>query len=408
MKESILKSKLSKSAIKIGAGSPTDAGLGFRGNTNHPDPIQLSGGIPDEPSLPVTDFTEMLISASKQETEGSYNYGGWFGYDGLREHLAKRQSVFDNKKLKLNNFIIHNGSSGALENVCRTLLDPNDVVIVEKPSYSGTVRAIRGFNCEVVEVDMDTNGINISQLELEISKIKNSGKTIKFIYTIPDFHNPTGYLTSDEVKIKLCEIAQQEDIFIVEDATYSELYFDSTQPAPLYSFDKNYRVIKMGTFSKIISTGIRVGWIQAHEDLIQAFSQTRFDMGNSPLIQRALSLYMSKDLLDQHVDIVRNIYKNKMETLTSSLIENCEPYIEFYKPRGGFFLWVKIKGVTNKELTSEASNDGVMFPSGSLFYADRDENTWTSHVRMAYSRSSIDQIKEATRRLKQTFLRIVD
>ena len=408
MKESILKSKLSKSAIKIGAGSPTDAGLGFRGNTNHPDPIQLSGGIPDEPNLPVTDFTEMLISASKQETEGSYNYGGWFGYDGLREHLAKRQSVFDNKKLKLNNFIIHNGSSGALENVCRTLLDPNDVVIVEKPSYSGTVRAIRGFNCEVVEVDMDTNGINISQLELEISKIKNSGKTIKFIYTIPDFHNPTGYLTSDEVKIKLCEIAQQEDIFIVEDATYSELYFDSTQPAPLYSFDKNDRVIKMGTFSKIISTGIRVGWIQAHEDLIQAFSQTRFDMGNSPLIQRALSLYMSKDLLDQHVDIVRNIYKNKMETLTSSLIENCEPYVEFYKPRGGFFLWVKIKGVTNKELTSEASNDGVMFPSGSLFYADRDENTWTSHVRMAYSRSSIDQIKEATRRLKQTFLRIVD
>ena len=408
MKESILKSKLSKSAIKIGAGSPTDAGLGFRGNTNHPDPIQLSGGIPDEPNLPVTDFTEMLISASKQETEGSYNYGGWFGYDGLREHLAKRQSVFDNKKLKLNNFIIHNGSSGALENVCRTLLDPNDVVIVEKPSYSGTVRAIRGFNCEVVEVDMDTNGINISQLELEISKIKNSGKTIKFIYTIPDFHNPTGYLASDEVKIKLCEIAQQEDIFIVEDATYSELYFDSTQPAPLYSFDKNDRVIKMGTFSKIISTGIRVGWIQAHEDLIQAFSQTRFDMGNSPLIQRALSLYMSKDLLDQHVDIVRNIYKNKMETLTSSLIENCEPYVEFYKPRGGFFLWVKIKGVTNKELTSEASNDGVMFPSGSLFYADRDENTWTSHVRMAYSRSSIDQIKEATRRLKQTFLRIVD
>tara|TARA_B100000073_G_scaffold132846_1_gene108821 strand:- start:3458 stop:4684 length:1227 start_codon:yes stop_codon:yes gene_type:complete len=408
MKESILKSKLSKSAIKIGAGSPTDAGLGFRGNTNHPDPIQLSGGIPDEPSLPVTDFTEMLISASKQETEGSYNYGGWFGYDGLREHLAKRQSVFDNKKLKLNNFIIHNGSSGALENICRTLLDPNDVVIVEKPSYSGTVRAIRGFNCEVVEVDMDTNGINISQLELEISKIKNSGKTIKFIYTIPDFHNPTGYLTSDEVKIKLCEIAQQEDIFIVEDATYSELYFDSTQPAPLYSFDKNDRVIKMGTFSKIISTGIRVGWIQAHEDLIQAFSQTRFDMGNSPLIQRALSLYMSKDLLDHHVDIVRNIYKNKMETLTSSLIENCEPYVEFYKPRGGFFLWVKIKGVTNKELTSEASNDGVMFPSGSLFYADRDENTWTSHVRMAYSRSSIDQIKEATRRLKQTFLRIVD
>ena len=408
MKESILKSKLSKSAIKIGAGSPTDAGLGFRGNTNHPDPIQLSGGIPDEPSLPVTDFTEMLISASKLETEGSYNYGGWFGYDGLREHLANRQSVLDNTKLTLNNFIIHNGSSGALENVCRTLLDPNDVVIVEKPSYSGTVRAIRGFNCEVVEVDMDINGININQLELEISKIKNSGKTIKFIYTIPDFHNPTGYLTSDEVKLKLCEIAQQEDLFIVEDATYSELYFENTQPTPLYSFDKNHRVIKMGTFSKIISTGIRVGWIQAHEDMIQAFSQTRFDMGNSPLIQRALSLYMSKDLLDPHVDIVRNIYKNKMETLTSSLIENCGPYVEFYKPKGGFFLWVKIKGVTNKELTSEASNDGVMFPSGSLFYADRDETKWTSHVRMAYSRSSIDQIKEATERLKETFLRIVD
>ena len=164
----------------------------------------------------------------------------------------------------------------------------------------------------------------------------------------------------------------------------------------------------MGTFSKIISTGIRVGWIQANEDLIKAFSQTRFDMGNSPLIQRALSLYVSEGLLEPHVSVVRNIYKDKMEALTTNLIKNCDPYVEFYKPRGGFFLWVKIKGVTNKELTTEASNDGVMFPSGSLFYADRDESTWTEHVRMAYSRVSIDRITEATVRLKSTFLRIVD
>ena len=144
-------------------------------------------------------------------------------------------------------------------------------------------------------------------------------------------------------------------------ADTSELYFDEDQPTPLYSIDNNERVIKMGTFSKIISTGIRVGWIQANEDLIKAFSQTRFDMGNSPLIQRALSLYISEGLLEPHVSVVRNIYKDKMEALTTNLIKNCDPYVEFYKPRGGFFLWVKIKGVTNKELTTEASNDGVMF-----------------------------------------------
>ena len=408
MNESIIKSKLSKSAVRIGAGSPTDAGLGFRGNSNHPDPIQLSGGIPDEPSLPIVDFTEMLTKASKEQTEGSYNYGGWFGYDGLRENLSVRQSFLDRKKLTFNNFIIHNGSSGALENVCRTLLDPEDVVIVEKPSYSGTVRAIRGFNCDVVEVDMNENGIDITKLKTEIDNLKSSGKTIKFIYTIPDFHNPTGYLTTDDTKKQLCEIAQKEDLLIVEDATYSELYFDDDQPTPLYSIDNNERVIKMGTFSKIISTGIRVGWIQANEDLIKAFSQTRFDMGNSPLIQRALSLYVSEGLLEPHVSVVRNIYKDKMEALTTNLIKNCDPYVEFYKPRGGFFLWVKIKGVSNKELTTEASNDGVMFPSGSLFYADRDESTWTEHVRMAYSRASIDRIIEATVRLKSTFLRIVD
>jgi len=408
MKESIIKSKLSQSALNIGAGSPTDAGMSFRGETDHPNPIQIAGGIPDFPTLPISDFTQMLEQASLEETEGSYNYGGWFGYDGLREQIAKRQTILDRKKLTLDNFIVHNGSSGALENVCKTLLDPEDVVIVEQPSYSGTVRAIRGFNCDVVEVKMNNDGIDIPELKSTISNLKNKGKNIKFIYTIPDFHNPTGILTSDKVKAELCEISSSEDIFIVEDATYSELYFNDNQPTPLFSLDDSDKVIKLGTFSKIISTGIRVGWIQAHESVIQACSQTRFDMGNSPLIHRALSLYLSNDLLDDHVNNMRQIYRKKMEFFTENLINNCEPYVEFQKPSGGFFLWVSIKGVTNKELRKAASEDGVMFPSGSLFYTDRDETKWTSHVRMAFSKSSLEELKEATERLQKTFQRIVD
>ena len=408
MKESILKSKLSISALNIGAGTPTDAGMSFRGETTHPNPIQIAGGIPDFPTLPVSDFTQMLEQASLEETEGSYNYGGWFGYDGLREQIAKRQTVLDRKKLTLDNFIVHNGSSGALENICKTLLDPKDVVIVEQPSYSGTVRAIRGFNCDVVEVKMNKDGIDIAELKSTISNLKNNGKNIKFIYTIPDFHNPTGILTSDKVKTELCKISSSEDIFIVEDATYSELYFHEKQPTPLFSLDNSNKVIKLGTFSKIISTGIRVGWIQAHESIIQACSQTRFDMGNSPLIHRALSLYLSNDLLDDHVNEMRQIYRQKMEFFTENLINNCEPYVEFQKPSGGFFLWVSIKGVTNKELRKAASDDGVMFPSGSLFYIDKDENKWTSHVRMAFSKSSLEELKEATERLQKTFQRIVD
>ena len=202
--------------------------------------------------------------------------------------------------------------------------------------------------------------------------------------------------------------SSSEDIFIVEDATYSELYFNGNQPTPLFSLDDNDKVIKLGTFSKIISTGIRVGWIQAHESIIQACSQTRFDMGNSPLIHRALSLYLSTNLLNDHVDSMRQIYREKMECFTENLMNNCEPYVKFHKPTGGFFLWVSIKGVTNKELRQAASEDGVLFPSGSLFYTDRDESKWTSHVRMAYSKSSLAELKEATERLQKTFQRIVD
>ena len=112
----------------------------------------------------------------------------------------------------------------------------------------------------------------------------------------------------DKVKAELCNIASSEDIFIVEDATYSELYFHEKQPTPLFSLDNSNKVIKLGTFSKIISTGIRVGWVQAHESIIQACSQTRFDMGNSPLIHRALSLYLSNNLLNDHVNEMRQIY----------------------------------------------------------------------------------------------------
>ena len=401
-----IESLLSSAARGISAGNATDAGRMWRLPTEHPDPIVLAGGVPDETFMPLKKIIDGLTKAIKEEAEESLMYGGWFGYQRCREAIANRQNDIEGISLTADNIIMHNGSSGCLENILKAFLQPGDVSIIESPSYSGTVRAIQGYEADVVDIPMGENGINPSVFENTVAKIQASGRMVKMFYTIPDYHNPMGYVTSLETRQDILNICSKNGILIAEDAAYTELYFDAPPPPSYYALSDGHGVIKMCSFSKIVATGLRSGWIQARAEFTEPLTRVRFDMGNSPLVHYALADLILSGELDNHVDAMRSLYKNKCQALIKSLRQYCDPYIEVVEPEGGYFLWVKCKQGNALDVTHAAAAEGLVFPSGSVFYLDRDQNT--THIRLAYTRAPFEQLEESGKRLQRAFEKVLD
>ena len=397
---------LSSGARNIGAGSATDAGRFWRLPTEHPDPIVLAGGIPDDTALPVEDIIKGFTKAIENNASDALMYGGWYGYEGCRDAIANRQNRLEGTSLESNNIIMHNGSSGCLENVCKAFIEAGDVVIVESPSYSGTVRAIRGFQAEVIEVPMDSDGINVANFRQTIQRLCEQGKRIKLFYTIPDYHNPMGSVTSLDVRRSVLEICARNKIIIVEDAAYTELYYDAPPPPSYYALSDGHGVIRLCSFSKIIATGLRCGWIQAREEFADPLTKVRFDMGNSPLVHYALTDFIESGKLEEHVVSMRTLYRDKCKAMISSLRENCESYVEVEEPKGGFFLWVKCKKGKASELIQASADEGLIFSLGSIFFLDKgiDDN----HFRLAFTRAPFEHLDEAGKRLRRAFEKILD
>ena len=397
---------LSDAAKGIGAGSATDAGRFWRLPTEHPDPIVLAGGIPDDTALPIKDLIESFSKSIEEDFTDSLMYGGWFGYEGLRQLIADRQNKIEGTNLLADNIIMHNGSSGCLENICKAFVGPGDVAIVESPSYSGTVRAIRGFQAEVIEVPMSIEGINPDLFRETVESLMAQGKRVKLFYTIPDYHNPMGNVTTLEIRKSILEICAEHKILIAEDAAYTELYYDTPPPPSYYALSDGHGVIKMCSFSKILATGLRSGWIQARDKLAEPLTKVRFDMGNSPLVHYALADLIGSGKLDTHINSMRALYKSKCQTMIDSLKKYCGPYIELDEPKGGYFLWVKCTQINAFDLIQAAAEEGVVFPLGSIFYVDSSLDT--SHFRLAFTRAPFEHLEEAGKRIGKAFEKVLD
>ena len=393
---------LASAALGIGAGTPTDVGRSWTPPTAHPDPIALTGGIPDGPTMPVDDLRDALDVVLSAEPQEALVYGGRLGYEGLRAAVADRQSRLEGMPLDAQNFLITNGAAGAIDNVCEAFLDAGDVVITEAPTFSGSMRTIRGHMAEIAEVPLDDEGIALDGVSSAIGRAKAVGRRVKLLYVVADFHNPTGSTMSAERRTALVALCAEHKVLIMEDSAYAEIYFRSGLPPSVFSTAGGMGVLRLGTFSKSIATGLRVGWIQADPEYISALEQMRFDMGNSPLLHMALARYVESGRLDVHLERMRPIYAEKCRVLANSLAEHCGPALRFKEPDGGFFLWAECLGVPALSVSREAAENGLVFPVGSGFFMNGDD---TSHLRLAFSNASLDHLADAGRRLEAAIRR---
>ncbi len=387
-------------------GTPTDWGLAASVESSIA-PVSFGGGIPDPDTLPRAELQEALERALAVQDDGVLRYGGGLGYQPLRDALARRYSRDRGVAVDADHFMLTNGSAGAIEIVCSALLRPGDVVISEAPTFSGTLRTFRGKGAEIVAVPMDDDGILTDELEAMMERLASQGRTVKLIYTIANFHNPTGVALSLARRPELLRIAAEHSAFVLDDDAYGDLYFSEPPPPALSALSEGQGVITVGSFSKTIATGLRVGWVHARPDLIELISRLRFDMGNSPLLHHMLFYYVDGGRLDEHLERMRALYAEKLDILAGALTELAEPYLTFRRPSGGFFLWVRLqRGLTAEAVQRAGIEEGVVFPLGATFFPDRQDGG-DRHLRLAFSWTAKEDLRVGAERLARACVRAV-
>ena len=372
-----------------------------------PDPrhlISFAGGLPDIPSLPGEQLLRAARTVIDREQKEALEYGGTYGPMPLRDAIAERSARIEGIPVTRDNVLIASGSAHAIGMVCETLLDAGDYVMVESPNFPGSMRTIRSFGAHQVAIPMDEHGMQTAILAAELQKLADQGKRAKFIYCIPTHQNPAGCTLSLERRHELLELARKYETFVLEDDAYGELWFETQPPPSLFALSNGDHGIKVSSFSKIIATGLRMGWIMGPPALVSRIAALRYDMGSSPFLGRVIAEMIRNGDLDRHIGGLRRTYLRKLERVEDALARYCADYTAYVRPLGGFFLWLQLRpGLTSRDVQAAANERGVIVGQGPQFFADGQA---TNHLRLAFSYVAMEEIEEGIQRLGEAMAEV--
>ena len=363
--------------------------------TEKPDIISFAGGLPAPEVFPVREFEEAARYLLPRYGEKMLQYSTTEGFTPLREFLANYMQKY-NVPAEVENIQITTGSQQALDLVGKVFIDEGDYIITSKPTYLGALSAWTPFNPNYLTVSMDDDGMIPEEIEEHLKRHK-----VKFIYVLPNFHNPAGVTISEERRKKIVELAEKYDTIIIEDDPYGELRFEGKDLTPLITLMKE-RVIYLSTFSKTLAPGTRIGWITAPKDILIKLTQAKqgADLHSSTVDQWLVYDLCSRGILREHVKKIRRLYKNRRDLMLKALKDYMpeHPEIKWTRPQGGLFLWMSLPEKFNTyDLLEKAIEKKVAFVPGGAFYPGRTEGFNT--LRLNFSNAKEDQIVEGIKRL---------
>jgi len=363
--------------------------------TQQPDIISFAGGLPSPEAFPVEIIKKITVEVLTYEGEKALQYGTTEGDPALRKFIAKRMANFG-IKAEPDNVLITSGSQQGLDLVGKVLLDKGDVVIIEAPSYLGGLQAFRAYMPRFEAVPMDEEGMRVDLLEEKLNHMKPSPK---FIYTVPTFQNPAGVTMSYERRKRLVEISNKHNVPLLEDDPYGELRYSGENVPAIKAFDTEENVIYMGTFSKIFSPGMRLGWLVADKDFIRkcVIAKQGTDLCTNTFVQKIACEYCSK-YLDEHIKRIRALYASKRLVMLEALAQYMPEGIMWTKPEGGMFLWLTLpEGLSAIELLPKAVEKKVAYVDGTSFFDGGGER----NMRINFSYASPEMIREGIKRLAE-------
>src|SRR5262249_16884950 len=362
--------------------------------TAQPDVISLAGGLPAPELFPVDEYRRAFEWVLETDGPQALQYGPSEGYRPLRELLASRLTEFG-IKAEADDVLITNGSQQALDLIGKVLIDPGDAVLVENPTYLGALQAFNQYQPTYVAVGMDDDGMLVDEVE---EALANNRGRIKFIYALPNFQNPTGRSMSLARRKRLVALAHQFEVPIVEDDPYGELRYEGSHIPSLKSLDPEC-VIYLGTFSKILAPGFRLGWIvasgEAQETLLHAKQPSDLHTG---MAQQMATWQVARDgFVDLHVERIKDFYRERRDVILLALEEHFPADARFTRPAGGLFVWAELPAfIDTRELLLDAVQEQVAFVPGQGFHSD---HSGTNTMRLNFSNAPPDKLREGVRRL---------
>ncbi len=360
-----------------------------------PTVISMAGGLPSQESFPVKEMAESFAKTLNEVKGNALQYGATEGYMPLRQWIAgymNSQNIDCNEK----NIMVTSGSQQGIELVARALIEPGDTVVVESPSYMAALQVFKNEGANIIAAPSDQEGIMMEGLKELLEEVKP-----KFIYVIPTFQNPSGLTLGKERREKLIEIARELKILVLEDNPYGELRYKGEAQAPLKSIAAPDEVIYLGTFSKIVAPGLRLGWMVTTPENIKKLAALKqsSDLLSNQTSQIALFKFLETGILPAHIERIKGLYKVKRDAMEEALKKHFPEGVTWTDAEGGMFVWATLpEGLDTMKMFPKAMAEKVAYVPGSTFYPDGDDRGKRS-MRLNFSGPTPEQIEEGIKRL---------
>jgi 2-aminoadipate transaminase len=348
----------------------------------------------------LTAEAERALTVYRAET---LQYAPRPGLADLRARIVDEMAA-DGIAASRENVLVTNGAKHAIDLICRVLLDEGDTIVVTRPTYFTAIPIFRSYGVRFIEVGQDHDGLDVDELSNVLAARERDGLAKpKFIYNVPDFHNPTGITMSLERRKALIHLASERGIHVVEDSPYRKVRFEGKSLPSLKALDPNDTVFYVGTFSKLMAPGLRVGWTVASTEMIARMIQLKSDGGSCPLTQRIITEFLGGGRLSSHIDRVQMTYRTNRDAMVAALRREL-PDAAFQVPQGGYYVWLTLPdGVDGDRVARLALDGGVTVLPGSKFFASSETSHPKNHLRIAYSHATADEVDTGIRMLATAY-----
>ena len=366
--------------------------------TERPEVISLAGGLPDTSTFPAETFAKIMARVAVDSCAAALQYGPTEGLARVKDAIAFVMEA-EGTPVDPDHVLVTTGGQQVIDLVCKTLLDPGDVVVAEAPTYPGAVPAFSSYQAEVVQVGMDGDGMVVDELEATLDRLERDGRRPKFIYTIPNFQNPAGVTMSLPRRRRLVEVARERELLVLEDNPYGLLRYEGEPLPTLRSLDRGEFVIYLGTFSKILSAGLRLGWAVAPRPVLEKMNvgKAATDLCSSSLTQHFVAAYFAEGRWEEYLRSLRDLYRRRRDTMLDALAEHFPAEAEWTRPEGGLFIWATLpEFLDTTDLLAAALQRNVAFVPGRAAYLD---GRGASSLRINFSGVGEDDIREGVRRI---------
>ncbi len=382
--------------------------------TERPEVISLAGGLPDTSTFPPELFAELMGDVSR-ETARALQYGPTEGMAATTACIAEVMAA-EGTAIDPSEVIVTTGGQQVIDLVCKTLIDPGDVIVAEAPTYPGAIPTFSAYQASVEQIEMDADGMPIDALEETLDRLAAESRRPKFIYTIPNFQNPGGVTMSLARRRRLVEVARERELLVLEDNPYGLLRYEGDPLPTLYSLDgaavgreaASDLVIYLGTFSKILSPGLRLGWAVAPRPVLEKLNLGKqgADLCSSSVTQMFVAAYFAKRAGTgsgwlEYIDRLCDLYRGRRDAMLAALQEEFGDLAEWTRPRGGLFIWATLdERIDTTDLLAAATEHGVAFVPGRAAYMDG--RSGSSAMRLNFAGVAEQDIREGIGRIGRT------